>query len=161
MMIKGIRHIGLVVEDVEKALLFYQDFLGFKIYWDKIEKGSFIETISAISPLSVRTIKMKSANGCVLELLCYDSCSRSSYEKKLCQAGFAHMAITVDDIDGIFVFLKEKGVRGLHFGTFSEEAKNFFLKSGFTVLFQGKRTYLESYLGKELNFYVFGWKFSA
>ncbi len=53
-------------------------------------------------------------------------------------------------------FLKEEGVGGLHFGTFSEGAKNFFLKMGFTVLFNRKRTYLKPYLGKEINFYIFG-----
>lgn len=53
-------------------------------------------------------------------------------------------------------FLKEEGVHGIHCGTFSEGAKDFFLKMGFTVLFQSKRTYLKSYLGKEINFYVFG-----
>lgn len=53
-------------------------------------------------------------------------------------------------------FLKGEGVRGVHFGTVSEGAKNFFLKTGFTVLFQSTRTYLKPYLGKEINFYVFG-----
>jgi len=58
-------------------------------------------------------------------------------------------------------FLNEEGVRGLHLGTFSEGARDFFLKMGFTVLFQGKRTYLKPYLGEEINFYVFGRKLMA
>ncbi len=108
-MIKGVRHIGLVVNDAQKALLFYQDFLGFTVYWDRVEEGTFIETLSGVSPLKVRTVKMKSGNGCVLELLCYDTQSCFSV-KKLFHSGFSHFALTVEDLDGMFVFLKEKGV---------------------------------------------------
>lgn len=111
-MIKGIRHVGLVVEDAERALSFYRDLLGFKVYWDEIEEGDFIETILASSPLKVRTIKMKSANDCVLELLCYNSYSCSP-NQKLRHSGFSHIALTVGDMDDIFVFLKEKGVKFL------------------------------------------------
>jgi len=56
-------------------------------------------------------------------------------------------------------YLKDQRVSGVHFGTFSEGAKDFFIKMGFTVLFQGKRSYLKPYLGKEINFYVFGKRF--
>ncbi|MDO9573005.1 MAG: hypothetical protein Q7J37_03905 [Candidatus Omnitrophota bacterium] len=56
-------------------------------------------------------------------------------------------------------YLKDQRVGGVHFGTFSESGKNFFIKNGFTILFQGKRGYLKPYLGKEINFYVFGKQF--
>jgi GNAT superfamily N-acetyltransferase len=53
-------------------------------------------------------------------------------------------------------YLKGERVAGVHFGTFSEGAKDFFIKMGFTIFFQGKRSYLKPYLGKEINFYIFG-----
>lgn len=56
-------------------------------------------------------------------------------------------------------YLKDQRIGGVHFGTFSEDAKNFFIKMGFTIIFQGKRSYLKPYLGKEINFYVFGKQF--
>ena len=56
-------------------------------------------------------------------------------------------------------YLKDQRVGGVHFGTFSEGGKNFFIKMGFTILFQGKRSYLKPYLGKEINFYIFGKQF--
>lgn len=59
-------------------------------------------------------------------------------------------------IETYLQYLKEKGVSGLHFGTFSEGASRFFLKTGFKVLFRGKRSYLKPYLGKEVNLYIFG-----
>lgn len=53
-------------------------------------------------------------------------------------------------------YLKKEKIKGVHFGTLSERTKIFFTKLGFTILFQKKRTYLKPYLGKEINFYVFG-----
>ncbi|TBR16101.1 GNAT family N-acetyltransferase, partial [bacterium] len=62
-------------------------------------------------------------------------------------------------IDTYLNYLKEEGVSGVHFGTFSEQAKGFFLKMGFDVIFQSKRTYLKPYTGADANFYIFGRKF--
>jgi GNAT superfamily N-acetyltransferase len=56
-------------------------------------------------------------------------------------------------------YLKDQQVSGVHFGTFTEGGKNFFIKMGFTILYQGKRSYLKPYLGKEIDFYIFGKKF--
>jgi len=56
-------------------------------------------------------------------------------------------------------YLKEQRVGGVHFATFSEGAKDFFIKMGFTIIFQGKRSYLKPYLGREINLYIFGKQF--
>ncbi len=62
-------------------------------------------------------------------------------------------------IDAYLNYLKTEGVTGVHFGTFSEQAKGFFLKMGFEIIFQSKRSYLKPYTGKDANFYIFGRKF--
>lgn len=54
--------------------------------------------------------------------------------------------------------LEEKKSKGVHFGTLSERAKNFYLKTGFTVLFHGVRSYLKPYIGESVNYYVLGRK---
>jgi GNAT superfamily N-acetyltransferase len=53
-------------------------------------------------------------------------------------------------------YLKEGGVSGVHLGTLSEDAGVFFKKTGFDLLFQGRRSYLKDYTGRDLDFYVFG-----
>ena len=55
-------------------------------------------------------------------------------------------------------FLKEHGVRGVHFSTLSENAKGFFLKMGFDILYRKGRSYLKPYAGREVVLYVFGKK---
>ncbi|MFH1507164.1 MAG: GNAT family N-acetyltransferase [Candidatus Omnitrophota bacterium] len=53
-------------------------------------------------------------------------------------------------------FLREKGIRGVNFGTRSESAKLFFIKLGFTILFQGKRSYMKYITGELTTYYIFG-----
>ncbi len=59
-------------------------------------------------------------------------------------------------IDHYVNFLKDQGVNGIHFGTISEGAKEFFLKSGFELLHESKRSYLKYRTGKMVPFYIFG-----
>ncbi len=54
--------------------------------------------------------------------------------------------------------LKEKQVKGIHFGVLSEKAKRFFEKLGFEILFSGEYTFLR-YLNEEiLPHYIMGKK---
>ena len=55
-------------------------------------------------------------------------------------------------------FLKENKSKGVHFGTLSERAKNFYLRMGFSVLHQGIRSYLKPYIGESVHYYVLGRK---
>jgi len=59
-------------------------------------------------------------------------------------------------IEYYLIFLKEKNVTGVHFGVTSESAKEFFIKLGFNMLFEKKRSYLKYYLGKHITYYIFG-----
>jgi ribosomal protein S18 acetylase RimI-like enzyme len=57
-------------------------------------------------------------------------------------------------------YLRAEGISGVHLGTLSDGASIFFTKSGFSLLFKSKRSYLKGYIGRDLNYYVFGksWK---
>jgi GNAT superfamily N-acetyltransferase len=53
-------------------------------------------------------------------------------------------------------FLRTKGVFGVHLCTISERGKTFFMKQGFSILFQGKRSYLRRYVKKNIPCYILG-----
>lgn len=53
-------------------------------------------------------------------------------------------------------FLRKKGVRGIHFGVLSEEAKKFFLKLNFNLLYSGKYSFLRYLTGKNIPHYIMG-----
>lgn len=53
-------------------------------------------------------------------------------------------------------YLKSRHIKGVHFGTISERAKNFFLRNGFDILLEGKRSYLSFYTLDPVKYYIFG-----
>ena len=54
--------------------------------------------------------------------------------------------------------LKDKQVKGIHFGVLSDKAKRFFEKLGFEILFSGEYTFLRYLSGEILPHYIMGKK---
>jgi len=98
-MIKSVRHTGIVVHNLEKMSAFYQT-LGFVEESRAIEEGEFIEQVVDISNVKLEWVKMKSPDGCLLELLQYLSHSQqlNKDKSKSNDLGCSHLAFTVDDI---------------------------------------------------------------
>lgn len=105
------RHIGIVVEDINRSLFFYRDLLGLKIKKDIVEEGAYIDTVLGIEKAKVRTVKLSAGNGSLIELLCYSfPVSKGGNKKKISDLGCAHAAFTVADIDMEYRRLSAKGV---------------------------------------------------
>ena len=109
---KTIRHFGIVVSDIDKALYFYRDLLGLKIQKDALEKGEFIDNILGLKNVEVRTVKMSADDNNLIELLCYKSHFKKTMgEKEIFTIGASHPAFTVENLDYEYEKLKEKGVK--------------------------------------------------
>ena len=52
------RHVGIVVNDLDKMIWFYQDLIGLEIIYDKIEDGRFLNHILNSNDKSPRIIKL-------------------------------------------------------------------------------------------------------
>lgn len=97
---KAIRHIGIVVSDLDKALYFYRDLLGLNIVKDMNEQGPFIDRILNLRNVSVRTVKMAAGDGNLVELLHFKSHSAvTEKQKDIYSVGCSHVAITVENLD--------------------------------------------------------------
>ncbi|MGI0073213.1 MAG: VOC family protein [Nitrosotalea sp.] len=110
---KNIRHIGLVVADIEKALEFYQDLLGLKIQGTTDEKGDFINQLFANESVELKTIKLSADdNATRIELLEFAN-SKSNINKKteLFGSGFTHVALTINNLDETYLRLREAGIQ--------------------------------------------------
>ena len=59
-------------------------------------------------------------------------------------------------IEAYLASIRREGVRGVHFGTISKEAKNFFVHCGFSILHQGRRSCLRYALKQDTSYYVLG-----
>ena len=110
-MIKCLRHMGLVVKDIDSALHFYTKILGFKVLKDAQENGPFIETILNKPRVDVRTVKMKAGDdNALLELLYFNNTIDDSCPHIINQKGFSHMALTVFDVDKTYKDLRGHGI---------------------------------------------------
>lgn len=109
---KAIRHIGIVISNLEKSLHFYRDILGLKVQKDMLEKGKFIDNISNLKNVKVRTIKMAADDNNLVELLWYKSHPKKPNKaKRICATGVSHIAFTVENIDHEYKKLKKKGIK--------------------------------------------------
>jgi hypothetical protein len=74
------------------------------------------------------------------------------------EAGFRSLGAGALLLKKYTEFLKGEGVRGVHFGTFSAKAKEFFIREGFQVLFTRRRSHLKYMTGQEPEYFVLGKK---
>jgi len=99
----AIRHTGIVVHDLDKAITFYTGVFGLQLIARRIEQGDYIETLVGIPKLTLEWAKLNDDNGAVLELLCYHShpdptpLPEPHYPSN--RHGCSHVAFTVDNCE--------------------------------------------------------------
>jgi len=98
--IKAINHVAVVVDDMEKSLVFWRDALGIKLH--ELRDVPTEKSQIAFLPLA----------GAEVELV-MPSSEDSGIAKFLAKRGpgMHHLCLEVDDIDGMLSQLKAKGIR--------------------------------------------------
>lgn len=111
-MVKGIRHTGIVVSDMEKALYFYRDLLGLnKILCDSVVSSQAHSLVTGLTGARIHTVMLEAPDGSCLELLQYLSHPRPAPAgAESCDVGCSHVAFTVDNVDHLYSELSSKGV---------------------------------------------------
>ncbi|MBE5528326.1 hypothetical protein A9J41_12485 [Laribacter hongkongensis] len=111
-MICAIRHTGLVVADLDRALHFWCDVLGFKVTKQMEETGPHLDAMMGLTGVRVTTVKMAAVDGNLLELLRFHSHpDKPDWEGTPYSTGFTHIALTVDNLDQLVMRLVQEGVR--------------------------------------------------
>lgn len=116
------RHVGIVVKDINKQLKFYKELLGLEIYYQKIEKGYFLESLIDKKDVEPLIFKLGKDGQIIIELLYFNN-SEEIQQKDLASPGITHFAITVKDIDGLYKKMKESGVNFLNKPQISDDGK--------------------------------------
>jgi catechol 2,3-dioxygenase-like lactoylglutathione lyase family enzyme len=100
-MIKNIRHAAIVVSDLSRTRIFYEEFFGFKLVKEDIETGPFIEKVVGISNVKIHWVKLRTPNGVIIELLKYISPeNKISKEQQVSNhLGHSHLAFTVESMN--------------------------------------------------------------
>ena len=123
-MIKGVRHTGIVVNDINGAINFWVDLLEFKIVSDQVETGEFINRLLALDSVEVQTVKLVAKDETMIELLHFKSHSHNEYwEGNPYSKGLTHVALNVSDITELTKRLSKLGYQSLNQHQISPDGK--------------------------------------
>ncbi len=131
-----IRHIGIVVKDIQASIDFYLS-LGFVKGCCRVEDTAFIDYISAGQNVNLITTRLTAPNGDMIELLDYGDHTKVK-QNTLFGIGIAHFAITVLDINALYL----RGIQNhIHFISPPKEDPNGYAKVAFCQAPEG--TFIE------------------
>lgn len=98
-----LRHIGIVVRDLEKAKSFYQDIFNLKVINQIVEEGEYVENLVGIENASIHWAKLKAVDGTIIELLEYKDNPHQEKNNYLAnRLGCSHIAVSVENIDVVY-----------------------------------------------------------
>lgn len=116
-MINRIQHAAISTGDMERALAFYRDLLGFTVISDaEWERGSQAsanaQQIMELEDVAVRAVMM-SLGDTLLELFEFDSPTPTPGNpgRPVCDHGFTHICLDVTDMAAEYERLREAGMR--------------------------------------------------
>jgi len=109
----AVRHVGIVVSDMERSVRFYRDVLGLTPTTTLEESGNYVDTLLSLQHADVLTVKLAAPRGeAVVELLQFKSHpDRGSGLRPIYAIGPSHIAFDVADVDRLYRRLSQAGVR--------------------------------------------------
>ncbi len=103
------RHIGIVVNDLEKTRDFWINTIGFKLHIEAKEESPYIDELLAIRNPGLTTVKLIDSKGFIIELLKFENYEVGNYwSGDLKTTGLTHIALTVDNLNELVVNLKKQ-----------------------------------------------------
>jgi catechol 2,3-dioxygenase-like lactoylglutathione lyase family enzyme len=110
-MILGIHHPALAVPDMDQALAFYCDVLGFrKVMQADIPSGvSVMDEAFGVADAGCKVRMVRKGNSC-LELFEFNSPEAGTKDRPVNRTGITHFALCTDDFQADYDMLVAKGV---------------------------------------------------
>lgn len=95
-----LRHIGIVVRDLEKSKKFYETVFKLTAVKQIVEEGEFIEKLVGIENASIHWVKLSAKDGTIIELLEYKNNPFTQIDNYPAnRLGCSHIAVSVEDIE--------------------------------------------------------------
>jgi catechol 2,3-dioxygenase-like lactoylglutathione lyase family enzyme len=110
-MIKDVRHVGIMVSDMEKSLKFYRDLLGLKVKSLVDEEGEFLDNMLAHENVKNKVAKLYAKNGNALIELIDSRSYANKKDRDFFTIGASHFSLTVDDLEKTYDYLVKNGVK--------------------------------------------------
>lgn len=106
-----LRHIGLVVQNLEDALIFWTFGMGFDVVSHQKESRPFIDNLVGLKNVDLTTVKLRDDSGNELELLKFFSHpGENCWSGSISSTGLTHIALNVDHLDDFIDRMKDYGV---------------------------------------------------
>jgi len=107
-----LRHAGVVVSDLGRAVRFYRAVFDFPVLKRAVESGPYIDALVGLRGVRLAWAKLDAGRGAILELLEYRAPRRSRRERpRPDRMGVSHAAVTVSDLDRTCRALLRRGGR--------------------------------------------------
>jgi glyoxylase I family protein len=110
-MIIGIHHVAISVPDLDRALAFYRDLLGFTVVqtgaWNRDNPKA--DKAIGLPETSARMAMLEAANAHI-ELWQYDNPAPADRRARPCDLGYPHFALQVEDIQAEYRRLSAGGM---------------------------------------------------
>lgn len=105
----GLDHVSVTVADLERSVAFYHDVLGIPIFGTGAEEGLSVTSIVGAGRARFRYADLNLGAGQILELLQYLEPRGVPHRPNVYDPGSGHLAVRVDDLDGVLQRLKDAG----------------------------------------------------
>lgn len=105
-----VQHFGLTVSDLDEALHFFCDLLGFEATPVRETSGERPEIILGIKGVSLRLAVVKVPDGNNIELIQYLAPEGQKIDLRTCNPGVCHISFVVKDIQKMYDDLGAAGV---------------------------------------------------
>ena len=103
-------HTGITVSNLESALTFWRDILGLELSHTAHQTGEMAAEITGIAGAEIRLAVVKAPGGHKIELLEYLAPpDRKEAALRPCDVGSVHVALTVDNLDGLLSRIAASG----------------------------------------------------
>jgi glyoxylase I family protein len=107
----GADHTGITVSNLERALAFWRDVLGFEFSHGAHQKGERPEQITGVKGAELKLAVVKTPGGHKIELLEYFAPPDRKKDASLrpCDLGHVHVALIVDDLETVLQKIAASG----------------------------------------------------
>lgn len=109
-MVINMRHTGIVVENMDESMRFYAGLLGFIVQKQMFETGGYISKVLNSQDAKVKTVKMSTPDGQLIELLEFVLQKQQLGHREIHDVGISHVAFTIEHLEEEYQRLKGAGV---------------------------------------------------
>lgn len=106
----SLRHVGVVVQNLDIARRFWCDAMGFSVQSELRESGPYVDDLLGLSGAEVTSLKLSVPGGQVVELLHFPTHPESPvWRGTPTTTGYTHIAVTVTDLESTRRRLQAEG----------------------------------------------------